>query len=171
MKSKHIILILICALLLPIASIHAGGSKEASYQSKLSQTFAKLSIQVDSGDVSVEAAQATLANLRTEYRKPFTDKAGVLNVLLYRIGAGELSSDEANSLLEKMNSSDTESNEEHDSQQSQPATVTTMEPQMDHSGSDFTSDDSHHDSPSEDKESEEDSESKPSEHQGEHDER
>ena len=104
MIRKHIIWLVVFILMLPFTGVYARGSKESEYQNRLPQTFSQLSLQVSSGEISVSKAQSALEELRKSYRIPFTDKAGVLNVLLYRIGEGELSVDEAHSLFLRMNS-------------------------------------------------------------------
>ncbi len=91
-------------MLLLCSSLYSLGSRETGYESTLSQTFSELSLKVSTGELSVAEAQAALDELRRDYRVPFTDTSGVLEVLLYRIAEGELTADEAQSLFAGMNS-------------------------------------------------------------------
>ncbi len=105
MSTKRVISTLLLILFISTAAIFGGGSKESDYQSELSQTFSRVSEQVSSGEISVQAAQSALDELRKEYKVPFTDKDGILSLLLYRLGEGEISVSEARTFFSDMTDS------------------------------------------------------------------
>lgn len=124
MRTKRVKSTLLLILFISTAAIFGGGSKESDYQSELSQTFSRVSEQVSSGEISVQAAQRALDGLRKEYRIPFTDKDGIISLLLYRLGEGEISVSEARSFFTDM----TDSKKDSPSAQSQTSSPNSSAP-------------------------------------------